>query len=132
MQKHLFHIVFLFIVGLLVVPAESYACGTKATALEKTKCKKAKATRQKASSSLAKHCCSSGNKHKECGKECGGRCGNSSACKCVASCNVPAAATLVQYIAAEPFTCLNDHPSLSRPAPVSPGFHFTWLPPKIG
>ncbi len=130
MKMHLLHIMFLFSLGLLFTPVISHACGGKTTAEEKARCKKGKSKSLFANNSSHKKCCNTKNKNKSCSRECGGKCDNS-ACKCVASCNVPAAATLVQSSITEQFPGLKNHQSLLRSAHISSGFCFIWLPPKI-
>jgi len=113
------HIIFIVMLGFLLVPSISYACGSG-----KHSCKK------EIEKTSKKDCCSNRKDSKK-SEGCGGKCGHKS-CGCGSACS--ASAALLQTIEFNGFV----HSTYSFKANfhylkdlISPGFYSLWLIPKI-
>jgi len=111
------HFILLLLLGFLVMPTASYACG-KGTSHSCKKERKAESDR----------CCAE--KHKD-GKPCGGKCGHK-ACACTGAASavslVSQAGTPLYFTIFPP---KKEQFSYAAPS-VSDGFFVIWLIPKIG
>jgi hypothetical protein len=114
------HIIFFVMLGLLLMPSISYACG----GTKKHSCKK------EISSNAQKGCCAN-HDHSKNSKGCGGKCGHKS-CGCANGCI--SGATLIETARFIGFANPTYFFKANFYAPknfVSSGFHSLWLIPKI-
>ncbi len=123
-MKNIFHIAFLlFVIGIFLVPMQTYACESHSTNTEKSCCKK------KSSSHEKKDCC----KNKQSDKKdtsCNGKCGHANCL--ISSIHI----SLISFQEIEfknniVYFSYEKSKFHSFKTVISSGFSSVWLPPKI-
>ncbi|HKX87306.1 MAG TPA: hypothetical protein VJL37_11590 [Flavobacterium sp.] len=121
MKRKAHILIFILTLGFFLIPASTYACGTK---LEKSCCKK------EVSSTTAKKDCCKDKQTKGQDKECGGKCGHSNCTSSISQLSL-AVFNLIEFRTDLFNFTTKKQKFYHTKARISSGFYFVWLPPKI-
>ncbi|CCB68966.1 hypothetical protein B0A58_14170 [Flavobacterium branchiophilum NBRC 15030 = ATCC 35035] len=117
------HILVVALFGFLLMPSNSFACGTKT---EKSCCKK-----ETTSKTEKKDCCNNKQHSKDEDKSCGGKCGHSN-CTSSTTINFSLISSYEIEFKNNSFDFSAEKPKFHHSKTfISSGFTSVWLPPKI-